>query len=386
MACPAVLSGEHFLASALAHIDCQGRTIGAYGWGALADPSSQVSVALTGLLSIFVALFGIRLILGYPKPARDVVGDVLKVAIALTLATSWPAWRVVGYDLVLEGPSEIAKSIGLGSGLPGSAGDLANRLQNVDQGLAFLNVFGTGRLGASQGDWFQLGFARLAFLAGTLVPFATVRLGAGTLLALAPLIAGLLFFSITRSLFEGWARALAATFLASIFATLLCGAELAILEPWLLDALQRRGGEQALLDAPVEVLALTLSFAIVSLLSLLLALRIAFHPTLRVSTYAEHVFNQATGFSRAAPAMQSLVTDAPSRAHTVSNSIAENYRREERMNDAGRRSFEPRSTVQVSGAVDVRASDRIVDNALGDSWRRGVPRQSGAQRLRDQSR
>jgi type IV secretion system protein VirB6 len=384
--CPKVLSGEHFLASALTHIDCQGRTIGAYGWGALADPSSQVSVALMGLLSIFVAIFGIRLILGYPQTSRDTVADVLIVAIALTLATSWPAWRVVGYDLVLQGPSEIASSIGLGSGLPGSAGDLAERLQNVDQGLASLSVFGTGRLGVSQGDWFQLGFARLAFLSGALVPLATVRLGAGSLLALAPLMAGLLLFGITRSLFEGWARALAATFLASIFATLLLSAELAILEPWLLDALQRRVGEQAVLDAPVEALALTMSFGIVSLMSLYLAIRIAFHPALRVSTYGEHVFKQTPTFLQAAPMAQNLVTDAPSRAHIVSNSIAENFRREERMSDSGRRSLEPRATAQGSGALEVRTSGRPVDSALGDSWRRGARRQSGAQRLRDQSR
>lgn len=386
MACPAVLSGERFLATALAHIDCEGRTIGAYGWGALADPSSQVFVALTGLLSVFVAIFGIRLILSYPLAPRDVIGDLLKVAIALTLATSWPAWRILGYDLIIQGPLEVARSIGLGAGLPGSANDLAERLQNIDQGLASLNIFGTGRLGTSQGDWFQLGFARLAFLSSTLVPVAAVRLSAGILLALAPLMAGLLLFDITRSLFEGWSRALAVTFLASIFTTLLLSAELAILEPWLFDALQRRVGEQAVLDAPVEILALTLTFGIVSLLSMYLAMRVAFHPALRVSTHLGNAFKPAQMHPQAPTVGSSPIIDTPSRAHVVSSTIAESFRREDRLSETGRRSFEPRAAAQGSGPVEVQATGRSADNALGESWRRTTRRHSGAQRLRDQSR
>ncbi len=92
MACDAVQTGQRFVAQMLAHIDCQAQTIGAYGYGALADPASSVAIALSGLLTVFVAFFGIRLILAEPQSGRDLVGDVLRIGIVLTLATSWPAW------------------------------------------------------------------------------------------------------------------------------------------------------------------------------------------------------------------------------------------------------------------------------------------------------
>ena len=110
MACPTLHSGSQFLANSLAHLDCQGQTIGAYGFGALSDASSNVFVALTALLTVFVALFGIRLIVGPAPNTRDLVGDILKIGIVLTLATSWPAWRVIGYDLVLHSPAECPPS------------------------------------------------------------------------------------------------------------------------------------------------------------------------------------------------------------------------------------------------------------------------------------
>ncbi len=88
MACPSVTTGNRFLSETIAHIDCQAQAIGAYGYGALANPGSGVSIALTGLLTIFIAIFGYRLMLGEEMRARGLVGDMLKVGIVLTLATS----------------------------------------------------------------------------------------------------------------------------------------------------------------------------------------------------------------------------------------------------------------------------------------------------------
>lgn len=386
MACPVVHTGQDFLATALAHIDCQAETIGAYGFGALASPGSPVSLALTSLLTIFIALFGIRLLLGYPMGTRDVIGDVLKVGIVLTLATSWPAWRIVGYDLVIHGPGQIAQVIGGSSGLPGSAGDLAARLQTVDKGLAALNVFGSGRLGVAQGDWFQLGFARSAFLAGTLGPLALVRLTAGFLLAVTPLMAGLLLFGITRGIFEGWGRALVMTFLASIMLSVIYGVELALLEPWLQDALQQRAMEQQTLDAPVEILVATLSFAIVSLASVFLIARLAFHGGLHLPV----VFQHATDREESAPppraGFRSASADEPSRAVIVAHSVSENLRREERIADITRVEgrWSERSGL-APPALAAQTDQPRHEEALGSTWRRSSARPSSAARRRDQT-
>ena len=108
MACPAVTTGPQFLVTALAHLDCQAQTLGSFGFQALAQPGSVASVVLTGLLTLFIAIYGIRLLFGPGDEPRDLVNAVLKVGIVLTLAVSWPAWRVVAYDTVLYGPSEVA--------------------------------------------------------------------------------------------------------------------------------------------------------------------------------------------------------------------------------------------------------------------------------------
>jgi Type IV secretory pathway, VirB6 components len=389
MACPIIHTGQDFLASALAHIDCQAASIGAYGFGALASPGSPVALALTSLLTIFVALFGIRLLLGYQIQARDVIADVLKVGIVLTLATSWPAWRVIGYDLIIRGPAQIAQVIGASAGLPGSAGDLADRLQNLDKGLAALGEFGSGRLGAAQGDWFQLGFARSAFLTGTLGPLALVRLIAGFLLAVAPLMAGLLLFGVTRGVFEGWVRALVATFLASMLLRVIYGAELAMLEPWLEDALQQRVNKEQVLDAPVEILVATLSFAVVAIAAVFFIARLAFHR----STHFPATLQFAPGRTELpAATMRSRVFMAsgeePARAHIVAHSVAENLRREERiaeiMRMEGRRSQANAGT--APSVLAAEAARHGGDEALGSTWRRPSARASRASQRRDSSR
>ena len=145
MSCTQVLTGQRFVAQAIAHIDCQAQSIGTFGYGALADPNSVVAIVLTSLLTVFVALFGLRLMIAEPVSGRDLVGDILRVGIVLTLATTWPAWRTLGYDLVMKGPAEIAETLGSAADLPGAQSNLVGRLQAADDGIVLLTVYGTGR-------------------------------------------------------------------------------------------------------------------------------------------------------------------------------------------------------------------------------------------------
>lgn len=386
MACPVIRSGQNFLATALAHVDCQAQAIGAYGWGALADPASGVSVALASLLTVFIALFGARLLLGYSLAGRDVVSDVLKVGIALTLATSWPAWRVLGYDLVINGPGELARTIGLAAQLPGSSGDLASRLQRVDAGLASLNVFGSGRLGVAQGDWFQLGFARIAFLTGALGSLALIRLTTGILLAIAPLMAGLLLFGVSRSIFAGWAKALVMAFLASLAITVVLAAELALIEPWLLDALRQRQAEQEVLDAPVEILVISLAFVLVLLGVITVAARIAFHPGTSAATIFSAMPKQPERereYRR--DHLTTVEAGEPSyHARGVAMAVSESVRREERMAAVSRDMAGPISNTAGQSVPSMRASSIGSVDSLGSSYRRSTRRVSAAGQKRDQ--
>jgi type IV secretion system protein VirB6 len=409
MACQAVGTGERFVAEMIAHIDCQAQAIGAYGYGSLADPGSATFAALTGLLAIFVALFGYRLLFGEPLSSRDLVGAVLRIGIVLTLATSWPAWRTLGYDVVIRGPAEIAAAIGGASGLPGTRGDMAARLQGADDAIAVLTVYGTGRnLGGTNrsntvGDSFRsvastdmesLSSGRFAFLAGTIGPLAVIRIGAGLLLALAPLMAGLLLFAGTRDLFFGWLRALGGLALGGVVLSVVSGVQLAILEPWLRSAIALRAAEVLTPSAPTELNVITSAFALVSLALLALIAKIVFFGGLRLPNLG---LSQAAATGTAPPAAPRLplVTSAqtaPSRAFLVAEAVSASLRREERSSEPSRMIGAPALAGAGSGAATgTGATGRMASagaaEPLGTSMRssaaRRVRRGSGAFEHRD---
>lgn len=66
--CPGIAYGDGFVGAALNSVDCQ----------ALAAPGSDIALVVTGLLTLFVAVFGVRLMLGETPGVRD---GVMAVAI-----------------------------------------------------------------------------------------------------------------------------------------------------------------------------------------------------------------------------------------------------------------------------------------------------------------
>lgn len=291
MACPAIITGDAFVTRVLTHIDCQAQLLGSYGYQALGQPGSPASTLMTGLLTLFVALWGIRLLLGPGPNARDVVIDVLKVGIVLTLAFSWPAFRTLIHDVVMTGPAELAASMST-PGLASSAAGFVERLQAVDDGLVSLTELGTGRRsgefldGSAVGGTFDgtaledrsaLGWARLVFLSGLIGSLVLLRVLAGLLLALAPLAAGMLLFEATRGLFAGWLRGLLMMLLGSVAITFVLAIELAMLEPLIADGLNVRQLGYATPSLPMELFALVLAFAVVKFAIVAILGKVAFH-------------------------------------------------------------------------------------------------------------
>src|SRR5687768_3698520 len=203
MACPAVRTGGEFLIETLAHLDCQAQTLGSFGFQSLASPGSPVATVLTALLTLFVAIYAIRLLFGPGDEPANLINAVLKIGIVLTIAVSWPAWRVLAYDVVLYGPSDVAATV-MPSTMPDPRPPLPQRLQAIDQGIAALTVAGTGRdtgeiidpaggfRSIALADETGIGWARPFYLASTIGALGLLRIASGLLLALAPLIAGLL--------------------------------------------------------------------------------------------------------------------------------------------------------------------------------------------------
>jgi type IV secretion system protein VirB6 len=287
MSCTVPPTGSGFLSGMLANLDCQAQTIGGAGYQVLSNPGSPLSLALTALVVIFVAIIGFRFLAGRPYDLQEWIAAVLKVGFVLALATSWPAYRTVVYDVVLKVPAEIASSIGRASALPGSDGGFAARLQGAENGIMTLVEAGSGRLDISSrrpdgavvppiGDDAALGLGNTLFVGSIIGSFGFLRLAGGIFLALAPLFAGFLLFDATRFLFFGWLKSLIAIAIGSVGIAVVLAVELAIIEPWLSQVLALRAARIATLSAPFELLALTLAFSLTMLGVFALSLRISF--------------------------------------------------------------------------------------------------------------
>lgn len=402
--CPNVTTGA-FLSTLLQHIDCQGQSIGGAGYQALADPGSPVSLVLTSLLTIFIALFGLRMALGETPSLRDGVLAVVKIGVVLLIATSWPAYRTVVYDVIVRGPAQLSAAIASPSRLPGMRGDLVSHLQVSDNAITRLTTLGSGRNDltstpktgadgraapverAPLADDLALGSARVLFLSSVVAAFTVVRLGAGILLALAPLFAGLLLFDIARGLFVGWVRALVFTLLSSVAVTVITGVQLAILEPWLAQTLRLRHARIITPDAPIELLVLCLAFAIALAGALALILRLSFMLDPRLLASSRPSVQAAAELATTKMGMASTQgpTNRLARAADISGAVAAAQRREVAARPVapavrGAHSF---AVFGASGRGGSGATHSLAQST--GPWRRRRPRTSKASALRDKT-
>ncbi len=300
MTCPGIVEGDAFVVSVLGAAECHARGLATLGYQALATPGSSASLLLTGMLTLFVAIWGYRMLLGETPGMRDGVVALAKIGIVLALATSWATYRPLAHDLVLGAPGELVAEVGGAAGLPGTLGDRAARLGYVDRALARLGEQGIGKREGDQQVMRQrningrnelvvenaqdpvgviepiaLAASRVLFLISTLGGIVMLRFAAAILLALGPIFIAFLLFDATRGWFAGWLRGLMGTMIASFGVAILLGIELALLEPWVASLVARRAAEQTIAGAPVELLAVTAMFALATLGTAVLALKVA---------------------------------------------------------------------------------------------------------------
>ena len=385
MVCPTTYTGDGFLERILGQIDCQAQVLGSYGWLALSEPGSLASALTTGLLTLFIALFGLRLLFGPTPGTRDVVFDVLKIGVVLTLALSWPAFRTLIYDVVFLAPADIAGRIAATA-----SGNFPDRLQAIDTAIVQLSEFGSGRqtgafidgdaIGASfQGIAMQderaLGWARVFWLTEVIGSVAFFRLAAGLLLALAPLAAGLLLFDATRGIFAGWMRGLVLALVGSVGASVLLAVEMAVLTPWLEDALRVRSLGYAIPSAPTELMAMTLAFAVVQLGFVWLLGKVAF---MRGWISIPGVAHLATHRSESSEWISSRSAESFSARTSTSSTqleglVAQGSSTNERTQI---RTLTGLSRERAGGPDATQPMPITPSERLGQSWRRATPRAS----------
>jgi type IV secretion system protein VirB6 len=394
--CSAVGQGSGFISSIADYVDCQAQTLGTGAWAALGMPSSTLQIVLTGFLTIFIALIGYNLLLGRTLTVRDGTLAFVKIGAVFALATSWPAYRTVVYDLVTDGPEQLVSEIGPQAGVVGSDGTLLQRLDMTDHALVQLAILGPGMPPPNTEvppppfggfDAFALGGSRVLYLLTAIGGLTIVRIVTGLMLALGPFFIAFLLFDSTRSLFEGWVRVLGGAALAAIGVSIALGLELALLEPWLSVALARRMADEALPSLSVELFVITCLFAMIVAAALYGCARVAaafrLPPILRAEWAGRSLDLQASRTSSAHgdTAGSRRVEGERTRAAAIVGIMRSTMHRE-RAELVGTGA----GAAPIARAVEVRGSDGNASRGavpLGKSFRRAGARVSATAAKRD---
>lgn len=344
-------------------VDCHARSLGEEGYRALGY-GSPAALALTGLLTIYVALIGYRMLLGDVPSLREGVLSAVKIGFVLALASQWPAYQTLVYNVVIDGPNEIAARIldpgGLGGG---NARALTERVQGAyaaieeaarpepveqpvepDTPQAEPNVaqptqqsrFPVQPTTVTPPIDTTLGLAGQILLVASLAGLLSVRVVAGLMLALGPVFIACFLFGAMRGLFEGWVRVLAGVAFGAIGVGTVLAVELAIVEPQVGAFLRARAAEEPLPLLSGELLASTALFALVLLAVLVATTRAAagfrLPDALRRETLRliERMGASSEPAVAAAVPMTIAVNDDRPRARAVADALDARQRHEQR--------------------------------------------------------
>lgn len=393
------------------YLDCQGRALGENGFAAVAG--GVAGGLLTGIVTIFIALIGYRLILGHVPGIRDGVTWMVRLGVVLALATSWPAFQTLIYRVAVDGPDELAAVLLPAAGLTTGTG---GRIQAAYDALRLgtevvparaatpVNVdLAAGTSAATVAPAIQSAVQPrtvqppLPQTASLLVVFTAgiggaLRVAIGLLLALGPLIVMGLLFDATLGLVAGWLRALFGAALALLAATIVTALEMTVLD----GELARIGSLSGSLDIstfdPQALSTIVLLFGVVMLVATILASRVAGALRLSIgSTLVAFRADQApvqpamlpAGIAGAASVASDLIAARPPRAAAIADAVAGAARRQadaSALNGDG-----PSLPSRVAPLAAARRDDDRTVVPLGIVGRRSQPRPSRTATLRDRT-
>jgi type IV secretion system protein VirB6 len=233
--CPAFpIDGR--VADMLRVVDCQTHNAVAEGYGRLFGAGGAFGAVLTAGLTLYVAFFAYRLLLGRGGLSLSVLTPrVLILGLVLTFATSWPAYQAMVFDLLTKGPEEIA-SVVIGGDAAAAHGFVAYldklfaRLSEVAAQLAGdkeANVAAAGMLTPAA----MIQHSAMILLFGTMGVLVVAKIVLAMLLAVGPIFILLALYAGARGLFEGWLRSAMLFALAPLLTILVGWAGLTMLSP-----------------------------------------------------------------------------------------------------------------------------------------------------------
>jgi type IV secretion system protein VirB6 len=238
------LVGDGIIRGVLGAVDCETRSFAQAGYSALTSSSSTFQIALTALLTIYVALVGYRMLFA-SNGARlsDAPGIALRIGAILALVTSWSTFQTVVFDLAAEAPGQIAGIVAapMQAGPSSLASNPVEGLQTAyNQITKTAVVYGKMAGNGAKAYSSPQAAAAEALSAASGVLFMTTAgviaaatLSIGVLTAVGPLFIAMLLIPATRGLFAGWVRAIAAAALTLMLGWLGITLLLSVLEPWL---------------------------------------------------------------------------------------------------------------------------------------------------------
>lgn len=391
-ACPTGIDPATLARDVLASADCLIAAQVENGYVALLAPGGNLAAALTVALTVYVAVFGYRLLLGVSSlTLAEVVPHFVKIGVILALVTSWPSYQTLVFNLLFNGPQELAGLMTRQTSGASGSGDVLLALQAVFDRLAdaagdaWAQVSPVAApppaatvlpgvapkpaaipplpfaLGAPQFVAMLLWISALVLMAMSVGVLLVVRIVLALLLVLGPLFIALALFRPTRGLAEGWLRTTVKFALVPLFVLPLVAAIVAVLAPLTAD----------LGDTPVTtvrdgpallILLAVMVFAAVTAQAARLGGSIASGIRLpRGSSPAAAADPPSAPGVRGIPARQ-----ATTRAQAIVNAIDAGDRR-------GSAGIEPPiavGTIRMIGAAPATAAAADTANRLGQGYRR----------------
>lgn len=203
------------VAAALTAVDCIASDVSEQAFNRLFGSDGQLELVLIMVLALYVAFFGISLMLGRSNMSiRAVIPKMVTVGLVLTFATSFAAFQAVFYNLMIGGPNQIA---GILTDSGGSAtATFATKLDIVFLAVQEASGDATDINSFSPPGLMWIG--AMLLLLGTVGLLVTARIGIALLLAVGPIFVVLALFNGTRGLFVGWLKGVVMLALAPLFA------------------------------------------------------------------------------------------------------------------------------------------------------------------------
>ncbi len=363
------LVGEGVIRGVLGAVDCQTRAFAEAGYSSLTSASSGFQVALTALLTIYVALVGYRMLFasGGAK-LSEVPGIALSIGAILALVTSWSTFQTLVFDTAAKAPHEIAAAVAapLQSNSGSLAADPVNGLQEAYDQLTRSAVAFGAAAGPNAKSYSSpaasaaeaLSAASGALFMTTAGVIAAATLAIGVLTAVGPVFIAMFLIPATRGLFSGWVRALGAASLVLLLEWLGVVLLLSVLEPWLITLAREQEANQLHAQTATSAAALVAVFSAGQVGLLIAACVMAFGFRLHRSVLGVGR-RQAPS---AAPTPTQSQTE-PSRAQR----LAFDLQREPSHSEARDRTMQLASATVSGGrhVIDVKQQAR-----LGDDYRR----------------